>query len=188
METYAVYRGRKIVSKFTTTETMCEAANFLEYLYLNNMINVAIFTDKCCWNCILDANKRTHHVTLKESPSSVAKHDETAPYPMQFADDVGPQHVLGDKILTPNCTTLVLKGLYMLPEIIFGLKKMKMDIKCEHLEDSHLTNKHFYIRSTLQPDGSNISKVEREYIPLDENEQVRKAYVKPMGLGSMYLT
>ncbi|CAF4126781.1 unnamed protein product [Adineta steineri] len=181
METYAVYRGRKIVSKFTTTETMCEAANFSEYLYLNNMINVAIFTDKCCWSCILDANKRTHHVTSKESPNSVAKHDATAPYPMQFADDVGPQHVLGDKILTPNCTALVLKGLYMLPEIIFGLKKMKMDIKCEHLEDSHLNDKHFYIRSTSQPDGSNVSKVEREYIPPGENEQVRKAYVKPIG-------
>ncbi|CAF4120814.1 unnamed protein product, partial [Adineta steineri] len=90
---------------------------------------------------------------------------------MQNSDDSGPQHVLGDKILTPNCTTLVLKGLYMLPEIIFGLKKMKMDIKCEHLEDSHLNNKHFYVRNALQPDGSNISKVEREFIPPDENEQ-----------------
>ncbi|CAF1099592.1 unnamed protein product [Adineta steineri] len=145
------------------------------------MINVAIHTNKCCWSCILYANKRTHNVSSKESPNSVAKHDETAPYPMQFADDIEPQHKLGYKILTPNCTTLVLKGLYMLPEIIFGLKKMKMDIKCEHLEDSHLTNKHFYIRSTLQPDGSNISKVEREYIPPGENEQIRKAYVKPIG-------
>ncbi|CAF1316997.1 unnamed protein product [Didymodactylos carnosus] len=100
---------------------------------------------------------------------------------MQHGDDTKPQHILGDKILTPNCTALVLKGLYILPEIIFGLSKIKIDIKCKHLEDSQLNDKHFYIRSTLQPDGSDISKVEREYISPGENEWVRKAYVKPIG-------
>ena len=56
---------------------MCEAANFSQYLHENNMINVEIYTDKCCWSCILYANKHTHYVNSKESPNNIEKHDST---------------------------------------------------------------------------------------------------------------
>lgn len=180
MKSHVLYRGRKITSEVNKTNNQCEAAIFSEHLSERGISNTTIYTYECCNSCKYHAATRNHYVLCQTNSDTMEVHDREAPYLMLHSNCPEAQHELTRKVLTPNCTKLTVNGLYKLPQIIFGLSKERVDVRCEHLEDTFPDHRTVYITSKNQ-NHRIITKVHRAPVQVEPGEWLNESYVKPIG-------